>query len=425
MPIAWPRRPETERSIKGRGGLALPLLLWPLVAGAQSLEDSPPPSPFDVTMAVTQDSLPAWIAAFRDRALAAGISSATFDDAMTGRQIRLDVLDRDRNQAEFVKTVWAYLDKAVSPERVAAGQRALARTAPTFDRIEAAYGVDRSVVAAIWGVESDYGAVRGDIPTLDALVTLAADTRRGAWFEGELIAALKILQAGDATPGQMRGSWAGAMGHTQFMPSTYLRFAVDFDLDGRRDLWADDPGDALASTAAYLAHWGWVKGQPVALEVTLPPGFDWMLADVKITRPVAEWQALGVAPTAGDLPPADGTSILLPAGARGPAFLIYPNFHVVERYNPADAYVLAVAQLARQMTGGAAVRAPWPRDLRALTYDERVALQAGLTAQGFDSGGADGRIGPKTVAALRAFQKANGMVPDGYPTPDLVAAVTK
>ncbi len=396
-------------------------LLFPLAAPAQTFEAMPAPSPQDVTMTVTQDSLPAWIAAFRDRALAAGISAASFDAGMAGRRIRADVLDRDRNQAEFVRTVWAYLDRAVSAERVAAGRMALARTGAAFDRIEAAYGVDRSVLAAIWGLESDYGAVKGDIPVLDALVTLAADTRRGAYFEGELIAALTILQHGDASPARMTGSWAGAMGHTQFMPSTYLRFAVDFDQDGRRDLWGADPRDALASTAAYLAHWGWTRGQPVAVEVRLPPGFDLLLADVKVVRSVADWRALGLAPVAGDLPGGPESWVLLPAGARGPAFLAYPNFRVIERYNPADAYVLAVSQLARQILGGAAVQAAWPRDLRALTYDERVALQRGLTAAGFPTGGADGRIGPKTVAALRAWQLARSLPPDGFPTPDLLA----
>jgi lytic murein transglycosylase len=406
-----------------RSGLFLFLSFLAASATAQTLEDLPAPSPDDVTMTVSQDSLPAWIASFRDRALTAGISSATFQAAMAGRMLRIDVLDRDRNQTEFVKTMWDYLDKAVSPSRVAAGQAALAANRALFDRIEAAYGVDRATVAAIWGLESDFGQVKGDIPTLDALVTLAADTRRGSYFEGELIAALKILQAGDATPDQMTGSWAGAMGHTQFMPSTYLNFAVDFNLDGKRDLWGMDPTDALASTAAYLAHWGWTRGQPVAVEVTLPKGFDVLLADVKVVKPVSAWAALGVRPVAGALPEGPGTAILLPAGARGPAFVIYPNFHVVERYNPADAYVLAVGQLASQMTGGAAVRAPWPRDLRALTYVERVALQAGLTAAGFSTGGADGRIGPKTVAAIRAWQVARGEVPDGFPTPAMVAAV--
>ena len=403
--------------------LAVILCLLPLAAPAQSFEDVPAPTPLDVTMTVTPETLPAWIAAFRDRALAAGISAATFDAAMAGRSLRADVLEKDAGQAEFTRAIWDYLDRAVSDARVAGGARALARAKPVLDRIEPAYGVDRAVIAAIWGVETDYGAVRGDIPTLDALMTLAADTRRGAWFETQLIAALRILQAGHVTPDAMRGSWAGAMGHTQFMPSTFLDFAVDFDLDGRRDLWGDDPGDALASTAAYLAHWGWQRGQPIAVEVTLPDGFDYLLADVKVVKSVADWRALGVAATSGDLAPGDQAWLILPAGARGPAFLCYPNFRAVEKYNPADAYVLAVSQLARQMTGGAAVQAAWPRDLRALTWAERVALQQGLTDAGFSTGGVDGRIGPKTLAALRAWQVAQGRVPDAFPTPEIVKAL--
>ncbi len=391
---------------------------------AQTLEATPPPNPHDVTMSVTQANLPAWIAAFRKRALAAGVSSASFDAAMAHRHIRTDVLDRDRNQTEFTKAIWSYLDTALSADRIAAGKKALQRNSALLARIEAAYGVDRTILAAIWGLESNYGAVKGDIPTLDALTTLAADTRRGAWFEGELISALKIVQAGDASPPQMTGSWAGAMGHTQFMPSTYLGFAVDFDRDGKRDIWGKDPTDALASAAAYLAHWRWTRGQPVAVEVRLPKGFNYLLADIAVTKTVSAWRALGIAPVSAQMPNAGHTSILLPAGARGPAFLIYPNFHVIEHYNPADAYVLAVAELARRITGGAPIRANWPRDLRALDYHERVALQSGLTAAGFSTHGVDGLIGPNTVAALRAWQTAQGQLPDGFPTPAILSKLS-
>jgi membrane-bound lytic murein transglycosylase B len=401
----------------------LSLILCSAPALAETADELPAPTPDDVIMTVTQETLPAWIGAFRMRALAAGIKPEVFDAAMAGRQIRLDVLDRDRNQTEFTKTIWDYLDKAVSDDRIAYGKRALARTEGLMEGIEAQYGVDSAVVVAIWGLESDYGVVRGDIPTLDALMTLAADTRRGAYFERELLAALQILQAGDASPEAMTGSWAGAMGHTQFMPSTYLGFAVDHDGDGRRDLWGDDPTDALASTAAYLAHWGWQKGQPVAVEVTLPEGFNHMLADVRVEKSVAAWKERGIKAVTGELPEGPLAAVLLPAGARGPAFLIYPNFHVLERYNPADAYVIAVGHLADRITGKGRVQAAWPRDLRALSYAERVALQAGLTAAGFDAGGADGRIGPKTIAALRGWQVSRDLVPDGYPTPALVEAV--
>jgi membrane-bound lytic murein transglycosylase B len=369
---------------------------------------------------VTQGDVAGWIAAFRPRALAAGISAATLDAALTGVALRPDVVERDRNQTEFTRTIWDYLDRAVSDDRIAAGQAALKKHHALLDRIEARYGVDRQVLLAIWGLESSYGVVRGDVPTVAALVTLAATTRRGAYFERELLAALRILQEGDVTPAAMQGSWAGAMGHTQFMPSSYLALAVDFDGDGLRDIWSDDPGDALASTAAYLARYGWQKGQPWGVEVTLPAGFDYRLAGEKIHHSAAEWQAMGVRRAGGDLPDCGPASVLLPGGARGAAFLICPNFHVIEHYNPADAYVIAVGHLADRIMGAPAIRAPWPRDLRALTQEERIALQHRLTLAGFDAGGADGRIGPLTQSAIRAFQSAIGVVPDGYASLDVL-----
>ncbi len=363
----------------------------------------------------------AWIAAFRPRAEAAGITAATLDAALTDVALRPDVVEKDRNQTEFTRTIWDYLDKAVSDDRIAAGQKALKKRDHLLDGIEAKYGVDRQVLLAIWGLESSYGVVRGDIPTVAALVTLASSTRRGAYFERELLAALRILQEGDVAPAAMKGSWAGAMGHTQFMPSSYLALAVDFDGDGRRDIWGDDPGDALASTAAFLARYGWRKGAPWGVEVTLPAGFDYRLSGEKIHHSAAEWQTMGVARAGGgDLPDCGPSSVLLPGGARGAAFLICPNFHVIEHYNPADAYVIAVGHLGDRILGGGPIQAAWPRDLRALTLEERVALQHRLTLAGFDAGGADGRIGPLTQAAIRAFQTSISVVPDGYASLDVL-----
>ena len=364
---------------------------------------------------MTHDIMQDWIAAFQPRALAAGIRPATLDQALTGLSLRDDVLEKERTQAEFTRTIWDYLDRAVSAERIAAGRAALETHGDIVGRIAAHYGVDPQIVVAIWGLESNFGTLRGDVPTIAALATLAATNRRGAYFESELLAALQILQAGDVTAGQMMGSWAGAMGHTQFMPSNYLTLAVDFDGDGRRDIWADDPTDALASTAAYLARWGWQAGKPWGVEITLPHGFDYLLAGERVQKPAAEWQALGVCQAGGgDLAEAGPTRVLLPAGALGAAFLIYPNFHVIEHYNRADAYVLAVGHLGDRILGGGPIVTPWPRDLRALTRDECVALQNRLTQAGFDTGGADGRIGPRTQSALRAFQTASGLAPDGF-----------
>ena len=363
----------------------------------------------------TQAGLDAWVEGFRPRALAAGVSAATFDAALRGVAFDPKVVERDRNQNEFSKTIWDYLDTAVSEDRVALGLKAIARNRALLERIEAEYGVEKEVVAAVWGLESAYGTYRGDLPVLGSLATLAYEGRRGAFFETELIAALKIVQGGHVE--RFAGSWAGASGHTQFMPSSWERFAVDFDGDGKKNLWGDDPGDALASTANYLRHWGWVKGQPWGVEVTLPQGFDYDQTTERVVKPVLDWQALGVRLVGGaDLPEHGPGSILLPGGHRGAAFLIWPNFQVIEKYNTADAYVVAIGSLSDRLKGGPAIQHDWPRELRALTLAERRELQELLGRAGFDPGGVDGRMGPKTVAAVKAFQTARGLVPDGYPS---------
>ncbi len=372
----------------------------------------------------SQSGLESWVKDFRGRALSHGISAATFDAAMTRLTYLPDVVRKDRHQNEFTKTIWDYLDSAVSVARITSGQAALAEHREVLDRIEATYGVDKQVILAIWGLESAYGAVRGDINTIEALATLAYDGRRGAFFEGQLLAALQILQAGDVTPANMRGSWAGAMGHTQFMPTSFLSTAVDFNGDGRRDIWSDDPVDALASTAAYLAKNGWQKGAPWGVEVSLPLGFDYGLTTDKTKKSAAEWQALGVTMALGaDLPDFGPGSILLPGGARGVAFLIFHNFQVIETYNSADAYVIAVGHLADRILGAPDFHALWPRDLRALTFDERIELQQRLSGSGFDTLGIDSKMGPRTIAAIMGFQRASGLIPDGFPSTQLMDAL--
>lgn len=356
-----------------------------------------------------------WIDGFRARALARGISARTFDTAFAGVEYNSDVIAKDRNQSEFTKTIWDYLDSAASETRVTNGKEALKKYRRTLDRIEARYGVDREVVVAIWGLESAYGAHRGNIPIVEALATLAFDGRRGSFFEAQLIDALKIIQHGDVTARHMTGSWAGAMGHTQFIPSSYLAYAVDFTGDGKRDIWSDDPSDALASTAAYLARFGWRKGQPWGVEIALPAGFDYALTGDRVRKGVAEWRALGLTTIDGRALPDYGTaSVLVPAGAQGAAFLIFENFHVLEHYNTADAYVIGVGHLSDRLRGGGPIRHSWPRGDRALTFAERQEMQTLLTAAGFSTGGVDGKIGPMTLAAVRAFQRSVGMIPDGY-----------
>lgn len=375
----------------------------------------PDPVEGEIVEMGTQAGLETWVAGFRTRALEAGIPAATFDAALRGVAFNPKVVERDRNQNEFTKTIWDYLDTAVSEDRVALGRQAIEKNRDLLERIEAEYGVEKEVVAAVWGLESAYGSYRGDLPVLGSLATLAYEGRRRAFFETELIAALRIVDGGHVD--RFVGSWAGASGHTQFMPSSWESFAVDFDGDGKKNLWGDDPGDALASTANYLAHWGWRKGMPWGVEVTLPPGFDYDQTTERVIKPVAAWQALGVRLVGGgELPDHGPGSILLPGGYRGAAFLIWPNFQVIEHYNTADAYVVAIGNLADQLAGGPPIAHDWPRDLRALTLAERKELQELLARAGFDPGGVDGRMGPKTVAAVKAFQKARGLVPDGYPS---------
>jgi membrane-bound lytic murein transglycosylase B len=393
---------------------ALLIGLLPLSAMAQTEPAAPAPEP-------AADPFAAWKTTFTPRAFAAGIRPDTLARAYARLEWLPDIIDRDRNQNEFTKTVWEYLDTAVSDDRIARGQQALATHAALFDVIESRWGVDRHIVTAIWGLETSYGAVRGDTPTLSALATLAVDGRRADLFAAQFLAALTILNRGEATADQMIGSWAGAMGHTQFMPDSYLANAVDLTGDGRRDIWGDDPADALASTAAYLANFGWNAAQPWGVEVQVPPGFDYALARDGFRLTPGAWATLGVtAPDGTPVPNHGPAQLLLPGGAQGAAFLIFRNFQVIERYNPADAYVIAVGHLADRLRGGPPIAGDWPRGDRALTFDERIMLQERLTAAGFDPGGIDGLIGPRTIAALRAWQQANGLTPDGYAPPQML-----
>ncbi|QDY71252.1 lytic murein transglycosylase [Qingshengfaniella alkalisoli] len=358
-----------------------------------------------------------WINGFVPRARRQGISDSTLRGSLTGITYDSSIIRLDGNQSEFSKQLWEYLDSAVSSSRIANGRAGLTRYATTLDQIERKYGVDKEVVVAIWGLESAYGSNRGSTDVISALATLAYDGRRGAFFEEQLVAALKIVQAGDISPRAMKGSWAGAMGHTQFMPTSYLDHAVDFRGDGRRDIWSDDPTDALASTAAYLAGFGWRQGHPWGVEVQLPQGFNYAQAGDHTKRSVQRWTQMGVRDMAGRAVPNYGeASILLPAGARGPAFMIFNNFEVLERYNAADSYVIAVGHLSDRLKGGPGIRASWPRGDRSLKLSERKELQQRLSAAGFSTKGIDGRIGPNTIEAIQNYQQARGLLPDGYPS---------
>ena len=359
-----------------------------------------------------------WVASFRPRALAAGISPQVFDSAMGQAHFMPSLIALDRKQSEFSKPIWDYLDGAIGT-RVGTGRSKAAQYASTLAAIEARYGVPREIVLAVWGMESNFGAGRGSTPIVPALATLAYDGRRGEFFAGELVAALRIIQAGDVDSAHMVGSWAGAMGHTQFMPSSFLSHAVDFNGDGRRDIWSDDPTDALASTAHYLRQNGWQPGQPWGAEVILPPGFDYNQVSKSVEKSGSQWTAMGVRTASGR--PVPSGAIIAPAGARGPAFLITQNFRAILKYNASDSYALAVSFLGDAIAGRSGIQGAWPRGDRTLSNSEKAEIQRLLMARGFDTGGADGKLGAKSVEAVKGFQRSRGMVPDGYADANLLA----
>ncbi len=362
----------------------------------------------------------AWRTAFAAQALAAGIAPQTVRDVLGQAQWQPRVVELDRAQPEFSRTPWAYLDSAVSAQRVAQGQAKLAEHSPTLQAAAARYGVPATVVTAIWGMESNYGSNFGSFRTVDALATLAYEGRRRTWAQAELLAALRIIDLGDIAPEAMLGSWAGAMGHTQFLPSVFLAHAVDADGDGRRDIWGSIP-DVAASTARFLADAGWQSQEPWGAEVRLPPGFDHARAELTVRQSAAQWAAEGLQTMDGrPLPPLASAAVLEPAGARGPAFLVGQNFRTILRYNNSTSYALAVALLSQRLDGGPGVVADWPRDLQPLSREQTRQLQSALNARGFATGTPDGVLGPATRAGLRQYQQSRGLVADGYPTLELL-----
>lgn len=331
----------------------------------------------------------AWVAAFKNRALGKGISQATLTSAFRGAGFLPGAVKRDRNQTEFKRSLEDYLSIAASDERVRKGRAAFARHNATLRTLEGKYGVDATIICAIWGLESFFGERRGDVPVISATSTLAYDGRRGAFFEKQLIAALKILQNGDVTADRMTGSWAGAMGHTQFIPTSYQAFAVDFNGDGRRDIWSDDPTDSLASTAAYLSRNGWTRG--------------------------LKW--------GGETGPGAPSGSIIQPQAGGPKFAVTSNFRAIKRYNNSDAYAIGVGHLADRIGGAGPLRGKFPPDATGLTKDDRVLLQKRLTAKGFDTGGSDGVIGPNSKKAISAYQASKGLPVTGVPSQELLRSL--
>jgi membrane-bound lytic murein transglycosylase B len=347
-----------------------------------------------------------------------GVTRETFDTYTHGLTPDLRIMDLMDAQPEFNKAFWEYLDLLVSDNRIKRGREILAQYRTTFDAMEKAYGVDRDIVTAIWGIESNFGTSGGERSVVRSTATLACVGRRQAYFRDEFLAALEILNRGDIDADKLKGSWAGAFGPTQFMPTSFKRYAVDFDGDGRRDV-VDSVADLVASTANNLKVDGWAPGQTWGYEVALPQGFDYLLADGARAMPVKEWERLGVTRTNGKAFPraTDRATLFLPAGATGPAFLLLNNFRVLMKYNPAEAYALAIGHLADRMRGDAPITTAWPRQERVLSSAERYEMQQHLVRLGFDIGSEpNGRINAKSRSAIRNFQTSQGLLPDGFAT---------
>lgn len=392
-------------------------------ADGWSGEDGASGHPEMTAQAIRRDAADfgACIAGFWPDAAKRGISRASFERFTSGLTPELKIMDFMDRQPEFSKALWDYLDVLVNERRIARGREVLAQYRSIFDAVERAYGVDRYAIAAIWGIESNYSTNGGERPVLRSTATLACVGRRKAYFKDEFLAALEILHRGDLRPHQLVGSWAGAFGPTQFMPTSFKRFAVDFDGDGRRDV-VDSVADLIASTANNLKKDGWVTGETWGYEVAVPRGFDFMHADKRHMLTLAQWQSLGVHRANGEgFPmPHDKAFLLAPAGAQGPAFLMLQNFRAIMRYNPAEAYALAIGHFADRLRGGPPLVQNWPRHERVLSRDERLELQQRLVQQGFDPGTPDGRLGSQTRAALRRFQASIGHPADGFATASIL-----
>lgn len=386
-------------------------------------EDGASGHPLMTAAAIRQAAanFPSCVAGMWPDAAKRGVSRESFERYTAGLTPDLRLMDLMDSQPEFTKAIWDYLDILVSDTRIARGREILAQYKPQFDAMERAYGVDRYIVASIWGIESNYGTQGGDRSVVNSTATLACVGRRQAYFKDEFLSALEILHRGDVRPEHLKGSWAGAFGGTQFMPTSFKRYAVDFDGDGRRDV-VDNPTDLIASTANNLKKDGWQSGQTWGYEVAVPKGFNYMLADRAKSMTLAQWQHLGVTRPGGKAFPHPGEKayLLAPAGAEGPGFLMLQNFRVIMKYNPAEAYALAIGHFADRLRGGQPFVQPWPRQERVLSRAERLELQQLLAQRGFYRGTPDGQIGSMTREALRGFQASIGTAADGFASSDVL-----
>lgn len=370
------------------------------------------------------ESFRTWLGDFEKEALAKGISQKTLNRAFTGVKPIDRVIELDRSQPEFTRTFWDYIERGVNRTRIDQAKQLMKKHEKLLDAVYRKYGVPPRFLVAFWGMETNFGQYFGGFPVIGALATLAYDDRRADYFRGELIYALEILDRGHIDPDRMLGSWAGAMGHTQFMPSTFINYAVDGDGDGKIDIWNSLP-DVFYSAAHYLSSVGWNRDETWGREVRLPTDFDLDLASMSVKKPLSQWAALGVKRADGSpLPEADmDASIVLPAGHKGPGFLVYNNFRTIMVWNRSVLYAIAIGHLADRMIGLPPLVAKKPADDRPIARTEIIAMQTALNEKGFDTGKPDGMVGPKTREALREYQKSNGLPADGYPTPGIIASI--
>ncbi|MEO1102770.1 MAG: lytic murein transglycosylase [Pseudomonadota bacterium] len=388
-------------------------LMAGVVGGALAIQTAP----------AEADAFASCVASKWGAARSIGVTRATFDRATNGLRPDPRTLELVNRQAEFVKPIWEYLDTAVSQKRISTGRAMLRKHGAVLEEVARRYKVDPEVVLAIWGMETSYGSFMGDHNAVRTAATLAcASNRRQNFWTQQFAAAMKIAQDGHVPLNQMNSSWGAAMGHTQFIPTSWKAYAADYDGDGKRDVWRSIP-DAFASTANYLNKHGWRYQQTWGYEVVIPANFNHSLADGKRKRSLAEWSRLGIKRANGkDWPrPSDPAYLLYPGGANGPAFLMLPNFDVIKRYNNADAYALGVGHLADRIIGGGDFSRSWPRNERPLSRAEVRELQSLLTRRGFSTNGVDGKVGPNTRQAIRAYQTKAGKIPDGFASSQLLA----
>jgi peptidoglycan lytic transglycosylase B len=363
------------------------------------------------------DKFQTCVKSFWPAAKRAGVSWDTFEQATAGITLDKEVIESANYQPEYKKPVGEYVDRAVSPKRLEKGKEKLVEYKALLDQLEAKYGVDRHIIVAIWGVESNYGDNPGDKNVIQSLMTLACSGTKAKFARGQIVSALKILQRGDVTHQAMNGSWAGAMGHTQFIPTTYSAYAVDQDGDGRRDIWGTIP-DALGSTAAYLKVSKWIPGQTWGYEVRLPKGLNPKRISESTYKSLGQWEKLGIVRINGKpFPrPGDKATLFAPEGTDGPVFLVLNNFRSILRYNQAKSYALAVGHLADRLAGYGPFVVPWPTGENRLSLEQRMELQQDLITLGHLEGEVDGIIGSGTLEGIRSYQRAKGLPVDGYPT---------